>query len=283
MKQLGAIKSWLDLGKTRPCIHCTWELVGDDWNGQKIAFEGLLPQVNLFEVPCENVRFSGNFHENQCTVKTFQGNVPPKGKFQASGICGNKKAFQGKVLLSDVAANPLLAHFQKSNHKTNLGLLDADFSLRVNDGKDIKGMASEGKFALHAADLGNFYLFGMLSKMLGNMFLNFGVMTLDRMKCNFALKDGVLSSNDLVIKSPSVKISGGGTVALETGALDINLHTSPMQLVPISFVRKFLDFVLPVKSIFALSISLEGTFSQPDWKVYPNPFHLFDKNHQSRK
>jgi AsmA protein len=86
----------------------------------------------------------------------------------------------------------------------------------------------------------------------------------DVLKGSGKFTDGTLSTNDLAMQTPFLKVAGQGTVAVPTQAVDLHINTTIYQVPPAGAGAEMSD----LKTAAAIPVRVTGTIS--DYKVRPD-------------
>ena len=201
-----------------------------------------------------------------------EGRVEPaKGEivFQGDAYLGSVPRFTVKGHLSDVSAREVLALFGgKQNIFEGTGSISADLGFAGRDG-DALAKSASGTVSLASRD-GVIRRWNVLSKILaltnvydlfrGRVDLTRNGLVYKRLSASFDGNNGVFRTNDFLIDSPSMLITGMGDLDAATKEIDGRMTVSPLvatdriiNLIPLvrSIIRErksgFLFFVYSIK------------------------------------
>jgi len=189
--------------------------------------------------------------------------------FQGDAYLGSVPRFTVKGHLSDVSAREVLALFGgKQNIFERTGSISADLGFAGRDG-DALAKSASGTVSLASRD-GVIRRWNVLSKILaltnvydlfrGRVDLTRNGLVYKRLSASFDGNNGVFRTNDFLIDSPSMLITGMGDLDAATKEIDGRMTVSPLvatdriiNLIPLvrSIIRErksgFLFFVYSIK------------------------------------
>ncbi|HEY4302727.1 MAG TPA: AsmA-like C-terminal region-containing protein [Candidatus Didemnitutus sp.] len=140
------------------------------------------------------------------------------------------------------------------------GKLDVTLSAQGSP-PDVRSFHGGGTARLTGADLGEIHLFGLLSRALSAVAVNFGSLKLNEARTSFQLVDGRLHFPDARISGSSAVIEAKGDYTLATKSLDFTARLKPYEEGhnPLGLL------INPLTSIFELK--LNGPLAKPSWAV----------------
>jgi hypothetical protein len=130
---------------------------------------------------------------------------------------------------------------------------------------DLNSFLGKGNATITGTELAEIQLFGLLSKVLSGLSLNFSSLKLDEARTSFRLDGGRLYFPDLRIAGKSAVIDARGNFTFASKALDFTARLKPYEE-----NRNLLTGVIgivinPITSI--LELKLTGPISKPDWSI----------------
>jgi hypothetical protein len=140
------------------------------------------------------------------------------------------------------------------------GKLDATLSAQGSP-PDLATFHGGGTARLTGAELGEIHLFGLLSRALSAVAVNFGSLKLNEARTSYQLADGRLHFPDARISGPSAVIEAKGDYIFSSKSLDFTAHLKPYEEGhnPLGLL------INPLTSIFELKLS--GPLAKPSWSV----------------
>jgi hypothetical protein len=126
---------------------------------------------------------------------------------------------------------------------------------------DAASFRGGGTARLTGAELGEIHLFGLLSRALSAVAVNFGSLKLNEARTSYQLADGRLHFPDARISGPSAVIEAKGDYIFASKSLDFTAHLKPYEEGhnPLGIL------INPLTSIFELK--LNGPMAKPSWSV----------------
>lgn len=153
-----------------------------------------------------------------------------------------------------------------SQDKQKGGFVDLSLSARGNLG-NLSSFTGSGSCAISESNLGNIYLFGILSRILDLTPLPLGTLHLTDASSNFEIKKDNIDFPDLHVYGPTALIQGNGRFSISTQALDFSFELSPLGGINIPIVSQAFALLNPILNPISKSfkIKLRGTIQNPDW------------------
>jgi len=168
---------------------------------------------------------------------------------------------------------PLLKPFYINEYTSGANPYAGKLSLKLHGSGNWEHMQSfdvHGYAKLKDANLGRIHLLGALSRIMQGTPLNFSSLEFSKAKGHFALKDGILSTDDIMLNSRLARLEGSGSMDLDKQTLDASVRMFFFQGVKLPIVKQILWFLRPISSGFEAKLS--GTFREPHWALSFNPF-----------
>jgi hypothetical protein len=163
---------------------------------------------------------------------------------------------------------PAMSKFQQqlATGRLNLALAaEGVFGQRLS----VRG---QGKADLTGADLGQINLFGLLSKLLDHMLLNFTSLSLDTLQGSFTLDGDKVAFPDLRLTGARAKLEARGDYRITSDQLNFVVRVQPFGGTH-TLVGNLFD-VLSIPLANVLEVKLEGPLQDPHWSFVNGPVGL---------
>ncbi|HVU16411.1 MAG TPA: AsmA-like C-terminal region-containing protein [Candidatus Didemnitutus sp.] len=189
----------------------------------------------------------------------------------------HRLSFEATLKEADFARTVRAVQDFAALHSTTPPTKDSDaeskFMKRASNGKldvtvsaqgsppDVASFRGGGTARLTGAELGEIHLFGLLSRALSAVAVNFGSLKLNEARTSFQLSDGRIHFPDARISGPSAVIEAKGDYIFAGKSLDFTAHLKPYEEGhnPLGILMN------PLTSIFELKLS--GPIAKPSWSV----------------
>jgi hypothetical protein len=239
--------------------------------------------VHYFGFPVDSAQVIGRVSGNDVLLDDIQFSVAGgrgAGKAAITGPADTRQlGFELKVSQADLARTIRAVEEYDGAHTGQKAVPGAEnkFMQRASGGRLDLAMAATGKpgeiatftgngtAALGGVELAEIHLFGVLSKALSGLSLNFSSLKLDAATTSFRLEGGRLNFPDLKITGPSAVIDARGNFTFATKQLDFTAKLKPFEKRHTLLQDALSVVVSPITSI--LELKLTGPVSNPDWSI----------------
>ncbi|QYY36803.1 AsmA-like C-terminal region-containing protein [Ruficoccus sp. ZRK36] len=160
-----------------------------------------------------------------------------------------------------------------SSEKKAMELAKIDFDLNAQGTTgDVKTFRGHGQIGISNALLGQFHIFGGLSRAIQAIGLNLGTVDFTKGTAPFVLGKGYAHFPGLTISGPTARIDANGNFNLDTGELDFYLSLYPLGGVDIPLISTIFSAINPLTDV--VEAQLTGTASEPKWAVDFRPLGI---------
>lgn len=175
-----------------------------------------------------------------------------------------KRLFTTVAFLKEAAAD------LNDNQNAN-GMVDVDLDAKGIIGR-MDSFKGKGYLALRDAELGSLHLFGILSRFMGSLGINFGTFSFNRATTHVDMDKGNLYFPDLLVSGSSACIEASGNLNMDNNQLDFVLTFRPFGELSIPVISQVLDLFSPLAN--SIVIRLSGTLKDPEFNTSFQPLRI---------
>jgi len=155
-----------------------------------------------------------------------------------------------------------------SQDKQKGGFVDLSLSALGTLG-NLSSFTGTGSCTISQSNLGNIYLFGILSRILDLTPFPFGTFQLTDATSNFKIQKDIIDFPSLRIYGQTALIQGNGRFSISSQDLDFSFELSPLGGINIPIVSHAFALLNPISKSF--KIKLRGTLQDPNWNLNLGP------------
>ncbi len=154
---------------------------------------------------------------------------------------------------------------------SDLAKIDFDINAQGKTG-DVATFRGYGQLGVRDALLGQFHLFGGLSRAMQAIGLNLGTVDFTKGQAPFVLGKGYAHFPRVTISGPTARIDANGNLNLDTNELDFYLSLYPLGGIDVPIISQIFSAINPLTDV--VEAQLGGSFNKPDWKVDFRPIGI---------
>ncbi len=137
---------------------------------------------------------------------------------------------------------------------------------------EVESFKGSGYLIITEADLGDLHLFGILSRFMGSLGINFGSFSFNRASTHVEMRKGNLHLPDLVVSGPSANLEASGNLGIEDVSLDFVLTFRPFGAVRLPVLSQVLDVFSPLANTVA--VRMTGSLKDPQFSTSFQPLRI---------
>ena len=171
--------------------------------------------------------------------------------------------YESNLSFSEVDFRKCLVFFRDEQSVKVSGKMDGNAYIEADFSTNFFAIANGAGFIqVRDGQLADLPLFRGFSRLIRRIFPSFKIFTITRLKGNFALKNGVVSSEDILFEGNVIRAKGQGSYTQSSG-FDANIQAQTVgDGMIFSAVRIFTD---PLLKLFEMKLT--GTLSKPVWEL----------------
>lgn len=226
-------------------------------------------------IPLDYLNFIANYTATRTTMNAIQYGFA-NGRGNAKAILAPQKdapySLSFETTLSKARLDPAIQLLKSFSHqptpaaqeKLKGGLVDLNLSASGTLG-NLNSFTGTGTCTISQSNLGDIYLFGILSRILDFTPLSLGTFHLTDAYTHFEIQKDSIYFPNLSVSGPTAFIQGDGRFFISNQHLDFNLEFSPLSITNIPIISQAFALFNPISK--SVRIKLHGTLQNPEWDL----------------
>lgn len=213
-------------------------------------------------------------HMTNIVINLYSGLVG--GHVELSGVGTGEVWYEVEGRARDVSFSELLSNVRQVEEDARSGDLSGYLLIRGKGDDDWREtIAGEGRIRIRDGHIFRIPLLGGLSQLLQRIYPGLGYFTQSDVRADFVIGDQRIETDDIRVEGHFISLKGWGHYHLDD-KLDFRVQVQPLRRGRIVDAVRIVT--TPVSKL--LQLRLQGTLSEPDWRVEYAPtewFGLFER------